>query len=103
MIPTVHTLRSARRRLAKRVGRIEQADAVLAEMQAGASFHLQFTRSGPLWVLSSGRQVPDVIARLVIASASVVGVGDALFDGCPAQTFRWWREHPRSQNTEKAP
>jgi hypothetical protein len=35
--------------------------------------------------------VPDSIAKLVTASASVVGVGDALFDG-PAQTFRWWRE-----------
>jgi hypothetical protein len=43
-------------------------------------------------VLSNGREVSDSIAKLVVASSSVVGVGDALFDGCPAQTFRWWRE-----------
>jgi hypothetical protein len=54
--------------------------------------HLQHTPQGPQWTLTTGRQVSDVIAKLVTASASVVGVGDALFDGCPAQTFRWWRE-----------
>ena len=92
MIPTVSRLRASHRRLAKHVGRIEKAEAVLAEMRAGAALHLQYTKQGPCWALSTGRQVSDVVARLVTASASVVGVGDALFDGCPAQTFRWWRE-----------
>ena len=54
--------------------------------------HLQHTKQGPVWTLTSGRQVTDVVAKLVIASSSVVGVGDALFDCVPAQTFRWWRE-----------
>jgi hypothetical protein len=92
MIHTPDRLRAARRRLTKRVGRIEKAKAVQAEMQAGAALHLSFTRSGPQWVLSNGREVPDSIAKLVVASSSIVGVGDALFDGCPAQTFRWWRK-----------
>jgi hypothetical protein len=92
MIPTPATLRATHRRLAKRVGRLEKAAAVIDEMRAGAALHLQYTRSGPLWVLSNGREVSDGIAKLVVASSSVVGVGDALFDGCPAQTFRWWRE-----------
>ena len=92
---TIHTpdsLRATRRRLARRVGRLEKAEAVLAEMRRGNALHLSHTRSGPQWALSNGREVPDSIAKLVVASSSVEGVGDALFDGCPAQTFRWWRE-----------
>jgi hypothetical protein len=65
---------------------------VLAEMRRGSALHLSFTRSGPQWMLSNGGEVPDSIAKLVVARSSVVGVGDALFDGYPAQTFRWWRE-----------
>ena len=91
-VHTVSSLRATHRRLAKRVGRLEKADAVLAEMRAGAALHLQYTKQGPCWALSNGRQVSDAIAKLVTASSSVTGVGDALFDGCPAQTFRWWRE-----------
>jgi hypothetical protein len=92
MIPTVPALRATRRRLAKHVGRIEQAECVLNEMRAGAALHLQHTKQGPCWALSNGRPVSDVIARFVVSSASVVGVGDSLFDGCPAQTYRWWRD-----------
>jgi hypothetical protein len=36
--------------------------------------------------------VDSDIAEIVIKSASVVDVGDALFAGSTAQTFRWWRE-----------
>ena len=36
-IHTVSSLRATHRRLAKRVGRIEQADRVLDEMRCGAS------------------------------------------------------------------
>jgi hypothetical protein len=92
MIPTVSTLRAAGRRLTKRVGRIEQAEAVLNEMRAGAALHLQHTKHGPCWALSNGRQVSDDVAKLVTASSSVVGVGDELFEGVTSQTFRWWRE-----------
>jgi hypothetical protein len=88
MIPTPHTLRAARRRLAKRVGRIEQAEAVMAEMQRGSALHRSFTRSGPQWWLSNGREVSDSIATLVVASSSVVGDG-ALFAGVASQqTYR---------------
>jgi hypothetical protein len=92
MIHTPDSLRATHRRLARRVGPLEQAELVLEEMRAGAALHLQHTKQGPAWTLSNGRPVSDTIAKLVIASASVVGVGDALFDGYPAQTFRWWRE-----------
>jgi hypothetical protein len=91
MIPTVTTLRAARRRLAKRVGHIEQAQLVLAQMQAGAALHLSFTRSGPQWALSNGRQVSDEVAKLVVSSASVIGVGDSLFAEAASQTWRWWK------------
>jgi hypothetical protein len=89
---TIHTadsLRNGRRRLDER---IEKADQVIREMRAGAVLHLQHAKSGPRWALSNGRQVTDDIAKLVVASASVVGVGDALFGECQAQTFRWWQE-----------
>jgi hypothetical protein len=93
-VMTIHTtasLRATYRRLAKRVGRIEQANAVLAQMrQHSAALHLQHAKQGPCWALSNGAPVPDSIARLVIASASVTGVGDALFRDCRAQTYRWW-------------
>jgi hypothetical protein len=56
MIPTVSTLRAARRRLTKRVGRIEQAEAVLNEMRAGAALHLQHTKHGPCWNLIQQRR-----------------------------------------------
>jgi hypothetical protein len=88
MIPTPHTLRAARRRLAKRVGRIEQAEAVMAEMRAGAALHLQHTERGRYWSLSNGCEVADAIAELVVPSSSVVGDG-ALFAGVASQqTYR---------------
>ena len=71
---------------------IELADHVLNDMRAGASLHLQHAKSGPRWALSTGGQVSDDIAKLVVASASVVGAGDALFEGVPSQSYRWWRE-----------
>ena len=77
-IPTPDSLRATRRPLARRVGRLEKAELVLAEMRAGAALHLQHTRQGPCWTLSNGRPVPDSIAELVIASSSVTSVGDAL-------------------------
>jgi hypothetical protein len=80
------------RRLANRVGRLKTAELVLAEMRNGVALHLQHTKHGPCWALSNGTPVPDSIAQLVITSSSIVGVGDALFDGVASQTFRWWRE-----------
>jgi hypothetical protein len=36
-IPTISSLRATNRRLAKRVGWVEKAEAVLAQMRAGAA------------------------------------------------------------------
>jgi hypothetical protein len=91
---TVHTassLRRVHRRLTHHVGHLGKAELVLAEMRAGAALHLQHTKRA-CWTLTTGRPVSDVVAKLVIASASVVGVGDALFTGASCQTYRWWRE-----------
>jgi hypothetical protein len=88
MIHTPATLRSNRRRLDRR---LQGAEQVLNALQAGDALHFQYTRSGPCWTLTNGRPVSDKIARLVIASSSVVGVGDALFRGTASQTWRWWR------------
>jgi hypothetical protein len=86
---TVHTVQSARKH--RRVeNRLERAQMILALMQDGCSLHLEYWKQGPRWALSNGREVSDAVAKLVIASSSVVGVGDALFDGCLAQTWRWW-------------
>jgi hypothetical protein len=70
---------------------IEKADAVLAEMRAGAALHLQHTKQGPCWALSNGRQVSIEIAEFVTTSASVIDCGGSLFDGLPGQVWRWWR------------
>ena len=93
MVHTPDSLRATHRRLARRVGRLEKAELVVAKMRAGA-LHLQHTKQGPAWTLSNGHPVSDVIAKLVIASSSVVGVGDALplLDGIAPQTWRWWRD-----------
>ena len=89
---TIHTtssLRASRRRVETR---LERAELVLQAMRHGAALHLQYTKQGPCWVLTNGLPVSDVVAKMVIASASVIGVGDSLFENTPSQTFRWWRE-----------
>jgi hypothetical protein len=89
VIPTVATLRTRNRRIDRKLA---TAQLVLAEMRNGAALHLTHARGGPIWALSTGKQITDHVARLVIASSNVVGVGDALFAGCRAQTYRWWSE-----------
>jgi hypothetical protein len=86
MIPTVSSLYRNRRRADRKLA---AAALVLDAMRGGAALHLEYTPP-PRWTLSNGHEVPDEIARLVVASASVVGVGDALFAGVASQTFRWW-------------
>ena len=67
------------------MGHLERADAVLAEMRTGATLHLQHTERGLCWVLTNGRKVSDHVARLVVASASVVAVGTTVIPSPPAQ------------------
>lgn len=71
---------------------INAAAAVLVEMQHGAALHLQFSRAGPSWALSTGKKVDNNVARLIITSGSVAAVGDALFRDTPSQTYRWWAQ-----------
>src|SRR5262245_35602067 len=89
MIRTTEALRKKHRLLETRM---KSARIVLELMRAGAALHLQFTRSGPIWTLTTGQRVADDVAKLVISSSSVVDCGDALFRGTAAQTFQWWDE-----------
>jgi hypothetical protein len=78
------------RSAARRLDRLNiKAATVLAAMQRGEALLLEYRWRGPVWCLSGGRDVPDEMAQVVIKSASVVGVGDALFNDIPAQTWRW--------------
>jgi hypothetical protein len=60
-------------------------------MEHGAALHLTLANGGPTWRLSNGRPVSDTVAKLVVASGSVEGVGDCLFRDMLSQTWRWWR------------
>jgi superfamily II DNA or RNA helicase len=95
---SVHTPRS-RRLLAQRLGRRRrrrldvQAEArhVIDLMSEGARLNLAYDRRRQVvWHLSVvGVEVPDEIARVVIASEQVVAVGDTLFEGMLSQTYRY--------------
>jgi hypothetical protein len=85
----VHTVAELQRRHYKLDRRINSASFVLSCMRGGATLHLTYQHSGPAWALSDGRRVPDEVARLVTNDHRVVGVGDVLFQGMAAQTFRF--------------
>jgi hypothetical protein len=89
---TIHTTVSLQTKRHRLEAHLEAAQHVLTAMRRGAALHLRFTQRGPQWQLSSGRRVSDEVAKMVTASASVVGVGDALFEGAPSQTWRWWAD-----------
>jgi len=63
--------------------------ATLAAMKQGQALHLYFGRYGPVWRLTGGRTVPVEVAQIVTKNLSVAGVGDALFNDIPAQTWRF--------------
>jgi hypothetical protein len=89
---TIHTtssLQTKKRHLDRRLAEINHAGAAL---RAGATLHLTYDRSAPRWTLSTGVMISDAAARVVIVSPNIVGVGDALFDGVPSQTYRWAHE-----------
>jgi hypothetical protein len=58
-------------------------------MQRGEALHFEHAWFGPVWWMSRGLRVSDEVARVVIQNANVTGVGDALFNDAPAQTWRW--------------
>jgi hypothetical protein len=84
IIPTVRQLQ-LQRRLQER--RRRRCSAVIQKMQVGGlALHLE---QPDRWSLSSGERVPTEVARLVIASTHIVGVGDSLFGTAAlSQTFR---------------
>ncbi len=57
-------------------------------MERGEILQLEYRWFGPAWCLSGGRHIDDAVAQIVIKSANVVGVGDALA-GATSQTWRW--------------
>ena len=76
-------------RLACRLDRrVVCVDQVLIAMRMGEVLHLQYEHGRPLWSLSGGRSVSAEVAALLTSNASVVPVGDALFDGM-SQTWRF--------------
>ena len=58
------------------------AARVLTKMQDGATLHLCFTNSGPIWSLSDETKVAADIAKIVTDNINVMGVGDRLVPGC---------------------
>jgi len=94
-IPTPAGLRRIQRKLDRqrlKAGKLHaQAQSVLARMFEGQCLRFFFdARRGPTWQLSpSAVQVPDEVAKVVIADPDVVSAGDGLFSEGPAQTYRY--------------
>jgi hypothetical protein len=81
----IHTPAS-RRRISRQLDQLNaRAAAILGAMKAGAALHFGASR----WWLSTGRSVDPAVARAVVRSSSVVGVGDALFGDIASQTYRY--------------
>jgi hypothetical protein len=77
-------------RNARRLDKLNAAiETTLTAMKYGAALHLRYGHHGPTWYLSNGGAVTDEVAKIVIQNIHVAGVGDALFDAVPAQTFRY--------------
>jgi hypothetical protein len=85
-IYTPTELHRSARRLDRRLASVDQ---VLTAMRRGESLHLQYENGRPLWSLSGGRTVSAETAEVLICNASVVPVGDALFNDMPGQTWRY--------------
>lgn len=75
----------------RRDQRNANVEAVLAAMRKGARLHLSHSPR-PHWRLSSGEFVTSETAREVTAHPNVAGVGDALFQNVPGQTWRFVEE-----------
>jgi hypothetical protein len=72
----------------KSMTHLELVNHCAACMRAGAALHLTYGSQTP-WTLSNGMAVTNAVARVLVASPNVVGVGDTLFGEGPSQTFRW--------------
>jgi hypothetical protein len=85
-VPTVSSLTRQGRRLDRRNAKVER---VLTCMQRGATLHCQFEYGRPIWWLSDRSHVSADVAKVVVADLRVIGVGDSLLVGVPAQTYRF--------------
>jgi len=86
----IHTPASLARTNRRLDRKCRDVDFVVGRMRAGQVLRLCFTRRKAEWFLSpSGELVTEEIARLVISRPDIVDVGDALFAGATAQTFRY--------------
>jgi hypothetical protein len=90
---TVHTVLGLRNRSRRVDHKLARAQTVLERMAGGAALHLEFAKR-PCWSLSTGEQVDDAVAQLVIRSSSVIACGGSLFPGLglPGQVWRFWRD-----------
>jgi hypothetical protein len=75
-IATQASLRKIQRKLDRQR---REAEAAIAAMKAGAALYHQLGGRDPGWVLSTGRRIPDDVARIVLFDRHVAGVGDGLF------------------------
>jgi hypothetical protein len=70
------------------------ASFVLKQMRTkGSTLHCSFERGKTVWFLSSDRRpLADGVGVAVSRDQRVVGVGDALLQGVPSQTFCYTEE-----------
>jgi hypothetical protein len=97
MIPTVQKLEIQGRKLDRINGRVART---LELMRRGACLHFDQSGRRPRYWLSTGQQIDEETAALLVKHRSVVSVGDALFAGTPAQTYRYAEEvHTMTKQT----
>ena len=65
---------------------------VIGAMRGGQALYLEFRYGAEHWRLTNGSEVRPQVARIVIRNPNIVGVGDVLFVGMLAQTFRYVEE-----------
>jgi hypothetical protein len=87
-IPTVASLQRDRRRIDRR--RLSAEQVIRRMRDDGEVLRLTFTKSGPIWTLQpTGTPVSEEVATILVADIRVEAVGDALFRGATAQTYRF--------------
>jgi hypothetical protein len=69
--------------------RRQTAARVIDAMAKGLTLHLTYARGGGRWALSNGKTVPSEVALAVVNDLRIIGVGDALFDDGPGQTWHY--------------
>jgi hypothetical protein len=70
---------------------------VVDAMRGGAALQLEFRYGAQRWRLTNGCEVHRDVARIVIQNPNIISVGDVLFVGMLAQTFRYVEETHQPQ------